>query len=97
MSWKVAIGNGKALMAMVTVFTAFNPMDAQVIRSRLEAGGLHPQVSHELSALSLEGYALTAGGILVQVPDEEAKDARELIAAHDPWPAWARGPVRHVR
>jgi putative signal transducing protein len=67
-------------MMLVTVFTAFNPADAQVIRSRLEASQFHPVVTHELSALSLDGYALAAGGILVQVPDEEAADARELIA-----------------
>jgi hypothetical protein len=67
-------------MRLVTVFTAFNPADAQIIRSRLEASQFHPVVTHELSALSLDGYAMAAGGILVQVPDEEAADARELIA-----------------
>ena len=70
-------------MPLVTVHTAFNPMDAQLVKSRLEAADFHPTVLHELSALSLEGYALAAGGILVQVPDEEAADARELIAAKD--------------
>jgi hypothetical protein len=29
----------------------------------------------------MDGYALAAGGILVQVPDEEAADAREFLAA----------------
>jgi len=70
-------------MPLVTVFKALNPMDAQLVRSRLEAADFHPTVTHELSALSLEGYALTAGGILVQVPEAEAEDARELIAAKD--------------
>ena len=74
---------GFYLMSLVTVFTAFNPMDAQVIRSRLEAAARHPEVSHELSALSLDGYALAAGGILVRVPAEEEAAARELIAARD--------------
>jgi hypothetical protein len=67
-------------MRLITVFTAFNPADAQVIRSRLEASQFHPVVTHELSALSLDGYAMAAGGILVQVPADEAADARELIA-----------------
>ena len=67
-------------MKLITIFTAFNPADAQVVRSRLEASQFHPVVTHELSALSLDGYAMAAGGILVQVPDEEAADARELIA-----------------
>ena len=70
-------------MPLVTVFTAFNPMDAQLVRSRLEAAALHPTVKNELSALSLDGYALAAGGILVQVPSEEANDALELIADKD--------------
>ena len=71
-------------MPLVTIFTALNPMDAQLVRSRLEAADLHPFVAHELSALSLDGYALAAGGILVQVPAEEVDDAREVLAAKDP-------------
>ena len=70
-------------MQLVTIHTALNPMDAQLVKSRLEAANFHPIVTHELSALSLEGYAMAAGGILVQVPDSEADDARELIAAKD--------------
>ena len=60
-------------MSLVTIQTAFNPAAAQVVRSSLEAAGFHPVVTHELSALSLDGYALAAGGILVQVPAEEAE------------------------
>jgi hypothetical protein len=66
-------------MPLVTVFTALNPMDAQLIRSRLEAAQLHPEVGNELPALTLAGHALAAGGIVVQVPEEEAVAARELI------------------
>ena len=68
-------------MDLITVFRAFNPADAQLVRSRLEAAEFHPVVMHELSALSLDGYALAAGGILVQVPEEEAADAKEFLAA----------------
>jgi len=71
-------------MSLVTVSSAFNPADAQLTRSRLEAAGFHAVVSHELSALSLDGYALAAGGILVQVPEEEAAEAREFLAAETP-------------
>ena len=71
-------------MSLVTVFCAFNPADAQLVRSRLEAAQFHAVVTHELSALSLDGYALAAGGILVQVPDDEAADAREFLAADAP-------------
>ena len=68
-------------MKLVTVSTAFNPADAQLTRSRLEAAGFHAIVTNELAALSMEGYALTAGGIRVQVPEIEAADAIEFLAA----------------
>ena len=71
-------------MSLVTIFSAFNPADAHVVRSRLEAAEFHPFVAHELSALSLDGYALAAGGILVQVPEDEAADAKEFLAAPPP-------------
>jgi hypothetical protein len=74
-------------MTLVTVYTAFNPADAQLVKSRLDAAEFHPVVTHELSALSMEGYALAAGGIKVQVPDEEAADAREFLDAPPDEPA----------
>ncbi len=66
-------------MQLVTVFKAFNPADAQLVRSRLEAAGFHAVVMNELSALSMEGYALAAGGITVQVPESEAADVKEFL------------------
>jgi hypothetical protein len=71
-------------MELVTVFCAFNPADAQLARSRLDAAGFHAEVVHELAALGMEGYAMAAGGILVQVPDIEAADAKEFLAAKTP-------------
>ncbi len=62
-----------------TIFTAFNPAEAQLVRSRLDAAGFHPFVKNELSALSIDGYALAAGGIHVQVPEAEAADAKEFL------------------
>ncbi len=66
-------------MGLVTVFRALNPAEAQVVRSRLEAADFHAEVTHELSALSMEGYALATGGILVQVPEEDAEAARQML------------------
>lgn len=66
-------------MDLVTVHRAFNPAEAQLIRSMLDAAGIPAQVANELSALSMEGYALAAGGILVQVPEDRAEEARALI------------------
>jgi len=71
-------------MSLVTIFRAFNPADAHLVRSRLEAAEFHPVIMHELSSLSLDGYAMAAGGILVQVPEEEAADAREFLDSEPP-------------
>ena len=68
-------------MQLITVFTAFNSAEAHLTRSRLDAAGFHPVVKNELSALSMDGYSLAAGGILVQVPDAEAADAKEFLDA----------------
>ncbi len=68
-------------MEFATVLTAFNPADAHLARSRLEAAGFHPFVRNENSALACDGYALAVGGILIQVPDAEAADAREFLEA----------------
>ena len=68
-------------MKLVTVFTAFNSADAHLARSRLDAANFHPVVKNELSALSMDGYSLAAGGILVQVPEVEANEAREFLNA----------------
>ena len=70
-------------MKLVTVYTSFSSADAQLIRSRLDAAGFHAMVQHELSSLSMEGYSMAAGGILVQVPDSEAQDARALIESNE--------------
>jgi hypothetical protein len=66
-------------MKPVTVYKALNPMDAQLVCSRLEAAGFHPFVADEIAALSMDGYALAAGGIRVQLPDTEFADAREFL------------------
>lgn len=71
-------------MAIGTVYRAFNPADAHLVRSRLEAAGFHAFVTNELSALSMDGYALAAGGILVQVPSEEQAEAETFLAESKP-------------
>jgi hypothetical protein len=66
-------------MQLVTVATAFNPAEAQLTASRLDAAGFHPNIKGELAALSMEGYALTSGGIDIQVPESEAAEAKEFL------------------
>jgi len=71
-------------MSPTTIFKAFNPAEAQLVRSRLEAAGFHPFVADELSALSIDGYSLAAGGIRVQVPESEAAEAKAFLETSTP-------------
>ena len=80
-------------MAIGTVYRAFNPADAHLVRSRLESAGFHAFVTNELSALSMDGYALAAGGILVQVPKEEAAEAEEFLAKSTPVEGEEQSPL----
>ena len=68
-------------MTNVTVYTAREPADAQLVRSRLEAAGFHPFVADENAAFYTGGDSAATNGIRVQVPDSEAADAREFLAA----------------
>jgi hypothetical protein len=68
-------------MDFATVFSAFSPAEAQLVRARLEAAGFHPFVVGELSSLTMEGYSQAAGGVRVQVPEAEANDAKEFLDA----------------
>ena len=66
-------------MELVTVFRSFSPAEAQLIRSRLDAADIPAEVMNELAALSLDGYSMAAGGVLVQVPENYVAEARALI------------------
>lgn len=68
-------------MTLVTIHRSFNPAEADLIRSRLEAAEFPVTLAHDFAALNLEGYALTAGGILVQVPEDRADEAKALLAS----------------
>lgn len=74
-------------MSLATVYRAFEPADAQLVRSRLEAAGFPAVVTHETATLTTEGYSAATGGILVQVPEDLAADARELIQVDRSRPA----------
>ena len=68
-------------MEPVTVLRCFNLTEADLVRSRLEAAGFMAQVIHDTAALGTEGYSLAIGGVKVQVPAEEAEEARAFIDA----------------
>jgi hypothetical protein len=77
-------------MKLVTVFTSFNPVEAQLIRSLLESADLLATVTHETAALTTDGYAMSVGGIEVQVPEDQVEDARALINTPVPDPPSAQ-------
>ena len=70
-------------MQFVTVFQAFNSAEAQLIRCRMEAAGFNPFIANEFSASALGGLS-TATLISVQVPEAEAAEAKEFLAAPNP-------------
>ena len=65
----------------MTVFSSFNSAEAQLVWSRLDAAGFKAEVANEIASLSMEGYSLAAGGILVQVPEEQMAEAIEFLNA----------------
>ena len=67
-------------MKLVTIQTTFSLGQAEVLSSRLEAAGFHPILQNELSAFN----AMAEGGVRVQVPEEEAEEAKALLAAGEP-------------
>jgi hypothetical protein len=82
-------------MELVAVFKTFSPVEAQLIRSRLDAAGFLADVQGELSALTTEGYSLTTGGIKVVVPADQAEEARALLDAENESPG--ASPENQVR
>ncbi len=74
-----AVCGNVVCMDFVTVYTALNPAQAHLIGSRLEASDFLVNIRNENAALGMDGYCMAVGGIQVQVPDDQAEDARALI------------------
>jgi len=70
-------------MQLATVFRTFNPAEAQLIASMIEAAGIPVHIAQEASTLSV-GSPMTTGGVFVQVPEERAEEARALIDTKGP-------------
>ena len=45
-------------MKLVTIHCSFNPAEADVVRSRLEAAEFQVFIAHADAALALEGFAI---------------------------------------
>jgi hypothetical protein len=68
---------------LVTVFEAQGMLEAEVIKSKLEAAGIPALLRYESTGLV---FGLTVGGqgrVDVQVPEELAEKAEALIVADD--------------
>ncbi len=63
----------------VTIFKTFSIAEAQLVCGRLQASGFDAAVTHELAALSMEGYSMSTGGVRVEVPADQAEEARQLL------------------
>lgn len=66
---------------MKTVFNTFNPAEAQLVWSQLDAAGFEPELKNEAASLMTEGYAMAVGGVDVQVCDERAEEAVAFLKA----------------
>lgn len=68
-------------MELVTVFRSLNPSEAELVRSRLEAAGFHASIANDNTNLTL-AYG-SQGGSLVQVPQDEAENARAVVESKE--------------
>ena len=64
-------------MNLVTVFRTFSVGEAEMVRSRLEAADFDVTLTNELST------TLAPGGMFLQVPEDQAEDARALLESSD--------------
>jgi hypothetical protein len=67
-------------MKLTTVSTNFNLAEAELTHSRLEAAGFHPFIANEMASSWLGGTS-TATLLRIEVPEDEADDAKEFLAA----------------
>jgi hypothetical protein len=70
-------------MNLVTIYRTFNDADAQLARSVLEAADIDVLLKNEELGSTL---AVTTGGIRLQVREDQAAEARDLLASRDDVP-----------
>ena len=63
---------------MTTLSTELNIAEADMKFSRLDAAGFHPSITNS-DAVAWMGCASTLGGLLLQVPEDEAAEAKEFL------------------
>ena len=68
-------------MELRTIYNTLNSADANLLRGRLEVAGFDAFIHGEMAGMTLGGYISAAGGIRIQVPEDQADEARALIEA----------------
>jgi len=69
-------------MNLITVFRGLTAEEAHLVRSRLEAANFHPIVMNDHESVEMcGGFGGGTGGVLVQVPADEAEEAKEFLAS----------------
>ena len=69
---------------MTTIANVNLLIETHLIRATLEGSGIAAYIPDELTVQAASPYAFAIGGIRVQVEDEDAAAAREIIAAIPP-------------
>ncbi len=77
----ISAGGHIARMELRTIYNTLNSADANLLRGRLEVAGFDAFIHGEMAGMTLGGYTSAAGGIRIQVPEDQADEARALIEA----------------
>jgi hypothetical protein len=67
---------------LVTVAQFFDPMEAHIVRARLEAEDIPATVAHDQHVTANWPLSVALGGVRVQVPADCAEPAQALLAAY---------------
>ena len=65
---------------IVTFATYYNPMEAQIIRTKLEANGIHCLITDESLGVLYPVYNQGGGGIKIKVFARDLERSKEIVA-----------------
>jgi len=74
-------------LELVTVYTSMGPLQAEVVKSKLEAAGIPALLTYESAGIVIGILADGLGEVRVQVPQEYEADALTLLepVEEDDW------------
>jgi hypothetical protein len=68
---------------MITVARCSTVDEAMMLRALLEASGIEVFIPDELTASVVPHHFITRSGVRVQVPDEQAEEARRILESQN--------------